>query len=39
MGFLKNIHPEAQSSGNSNIATLGSMLGFALMMFLDVALD
>lgn len=30
--------PEAQSSGDSNIATIGAMLGFALMMVLDVAL-
>jgi ZIP family zinc transporter len=35
---VEEVVPEAQSSGNSNIATLGSMLGFALMMFLDVAL-
>lgn len=30
--------PEAQSSGNSDFATVGTMLGFAVMMFLDVAL-
>src|SRR5512133_1556930 len=35
---VEEVVPEAQSSGNSNIATLGSMLGFALMMFLDVSL-
>lgn len=35
---VEEVIPEAQSSGNSNIATLGSMLGFATMMFLDVAL-
>jgi ZIP family zinc transporter len=35
---VEEVIPEAQSTGNSNIATLGSMLGFALMMFLDVAL-
>jgi ZIP family zinc transporter len=29
--------PESQSGGNTDIATLGTMLGFALMMFLDVA--
>ena len=30
--------PEAQRSGNNDIATLGAMVGFALMMTLDVAL-
>lgn len=35
---VEEVVPEAQSSGNSNIATLGSMLGFAVMMFLDVSL-
>jgi ZIP family zinc transporter len=30
--------PESQSSGNTDIATLGAMLGFAVMMTLDVAL-
>lgn len=30
--------PEAQSAGNTDTATLGAMLGFALMMTLDVAL-
>ncbi len=35
---VEEVIPEAQSSGNSNIATLGAMLGFALMMFLDVSL-
>lgn len=30
--------PEAQSEGNNDIATMGAMLGFALMMTLDVAL-
>ncbi len=30
--------PEAQSEGNNDIATMGAMIGFALMMALDVAL-
>ncbi|MEW5814700.1 MAG: ZIP family metal transporter [Spirochaetota bacterium] len=30
--------PESQSSGNTHIATLGAMSGFAVMMTLDVAL-
>jgi zinc transporter, ZIP family len=30
--------PEAQSQGNNDVATLGAMVGFALMMTLDVAL-
>jgi len=30
--------PEAQQSGNTNVATLGAILGFIVMMILDVAL-
>ncbi len=30
--------PEAQREGNNDVATMGAMLGFALMMLLDVAL-
>ncbi len=30
--------PESQGNGNTDVATLGAMLGFALMMTLDVAL-
>ncbi len=30
--------PESQNSGNTHIATLGAMVGFAVMMSLDVAL-
>ena len=30
--------PEAQSQGNNDVATMGAMIGFALMMCLDVAL-
>ncbi|MBD4935851.1 ZIP family metal transporter, partial [Xanthomonas citri pv. citri] len=30
--------PESQSGGNTDIATLGLMVGFVIMMVLDVAL-
>lgn len=35
---VEELIPEAQSSGDSNIATIGAMLGFAVMMVMDVAL-
>lgn len=35
---VEEVIPESQGSGNSDISTLGAMAGFALMMFLDVAL-
>lgn len=35
---VEELIPEAQTSGNSDIATLGTLLGFAVMMLLDVAL-
>jgi ZIP family zinc transporter len=35
---VEELIPEAQSSGNSDFATIGTMLGFAIMMLLDVAL-
>lgn len=35
---VEELIPEAQSEGNSHLATLGAMLGFAIMMALDVAL-
>lgn len=35
---VEELIPEAQTNHNSNIATIGCMLGFALMMLLDVAL-
>jgi ZIP family zinc transporter len=35
---VEEVIPESMSSGNAHIATLGAMLGFAVMMFLDVAL-
>jgi ZIP family zinc transporter len=35
---VEELIPEAQTSGNSDIATIGTMLGFAIMMVMDVAL-
>ena len=35
---IEELIPESQTSGNSDIATLGTLAGFCLMMFLDVAL-
>lgn len=35
---VEELIPEAQSSGNSDFATIGTMVGFAVMMVLDVAL-
>lgn len=35
---VEELIPEAQTSGNSDFATIGTMLGFAVMMLLDVAL-
>jgi len=35
---VEEVVPESQGSGNSDISTLGALGGFALMMFLDVAL-
>ncbi|HHX64817.1 MAG TPA: ZIP family metal transporter, partial [Chloroflexi bacterium] len=35
---VEELIPEAQSAGNSHLATAGTILGFALMMALDVAL-
>lgn len=35
---VEELIPEAQSSGNSDFATIGTLLGFAVMMLLDVAL-
>ena len=35
---VEEVIPEAQGSGNSDFATMGAMLGFAVMMTLDVAL-
>ena len=35
---VEEVVPESQSSGNGDLATMGVLLGFALMMILDVAL-
>ena len=35
---VEEVIPEAQGSGNSDYATVGAMIGFAVMMTLDVAL-
>lgn len=35
---VEEVIPESQGAGNTHIATLGAMLGFAIMMALDVAL-
>ncbi len=36
---VEELIPEAQQDRKTDIATIGAMLGFALMMFLDVALS
>jgi len=36
---VEEVIPESQRSGNAAIATMGAMLGFALMMVLDVGLS
>ncbi len=35
---VEEVVPESQSNGNQDIATMGAMIGFAVMMTLDVAL-
>ena len=35
---VEEVVPESQRGGNTDLATLGAMLGFAVMMVLDVAL-
>ncbi len=35
---VEEVVPESQCNGNSDLATLGAMVGFAVMMMLDVAL-
>lgn len=35
---VEDLVPEAQRNGNTDLATVGSMIGFAVMMTLDVAL-
>jgi len=35
---VEELIPEAQGDEKTDIATIGVMIGFAIMMFLDVAL-
>lgn len=35
---VEELIPESQTNGNSDIATMGLMVGFTVMMILDVAL-
>jgi len=35
---VEHVIPEAQRAGNHDMATMGAICGFALMMVLDVAL-
>jgi ZIP family zinc transporter len=34
---VEEVIPEAQRGGNTDLATSGAMIGFAVMMLLDVA--
>ena len=34
---IEEVVPEAQRGGNTDLATTGGMVGFAVMMLLDVA--
>ena len=36
---IEEVIPESQRGGHTDLATLGAMLGFAVMMVLDVALS
>jgi ZIP family zinc transporter len=35
---VEEVIPEAQNAGNNDLATMGAIMGFAVMMTLDVAL-
>jgi ZIP family zinc transporter len=35
---VEEVIPESQAGGHADIATFGAMIGFAIMMVLDVAL-
>ena len=35
---VEEVVPESQCGGNPDLATMGTMVGFAVMMLLDVAL-
>jgi len=34
---VEEVVPESQHNGNADLATMGAMLGFTVMMILDVA--
>jgi ZIP family zinc transporter len=36
---VEEVVPESQLSGNRDVATMGAMLGFAMMMVLEVAVS
>ena len=36
---VEELIPESQTKGNTDLATLGLMMGFVIMMILDVALS
>ena len=35
---VEELIPESQTNGNTDVATLGLMVGFVIMMVMDVAL-
>jgi ZIP family zinc transporter len=35
---VEEVVPDSQQGGNTDLATMGVMIGFAIMMVLDVAL-
>ncbi len=35
---VEELVPESQQNGNADLATLGTMVGFAMMMVMDVVL-
>ena len=35
---VEELIPDSQTNGNTDVATLGRMVGFVIMMILDVAL-
>jgi ZIP family zinc transporter len=35
---VEEVIPESQRGGNTDLATMGAMVGFLIMMLLDVAL-
>ena len=36
--IVEELIPESQTNGNTDVATLGLMVGFVIMMVMDVAL-